>query len=262
MNALSILKPVIKAGGKTIKNIQRNSNWILAILAMLGLGATTGLAIDATVKAVKLCEEKQVKGGKEVIKTVWKLFIPTIGVFIITTLSIASNAHINATRLATMTGLYAMSQADLKALTSKATDFIGPKKAEQLKEEMAKDRVNCDPPPKEADIIKTGHGDQLFKEWLTGQYVRTSPEWIEAVQEKIDAQFANEFDGVVEVSYYLNLLNIPTDCWVAKALWDQVTMLERGDKHFTIDCHKLQWMEVNGKQEMVGYIRPVDPTSI
>lgn len=259
---LGFMKPVIKAGGKIIKYGKRNSNWLLAIMAMLGLGATTGMAIHATVKAVKLCEERQVKGSKEVIKTAWKLYLPTVGVFIVTTLSIVGNAHINARRLATMTGLYAMSQADLKALKKKATEVIGPKKAEQMQDDAAAEKVDKDPPPKEDDIIKTGHGNKLFKEWLTGQYIRTSPEWIEAVQEKMRIQFEREFDGSVEVAYYLDLLGIPTDNWVAKALWDQTAMLERGEKKFEIDCRELKWMEVNGQQEMVGYIKPTDPTSI
>jgi hypothetical protein len=258
----NVIKPVVKAGGKVVKFAKRNSNWLLAIMAMLGLGVTTGLAVDATVKAVKLCEKMEVKGRKNVIKTAWKLYIPTVGCFIVTTLSIVGNAHINARRIATMTGLYAMSQADLKALKEKAKEYIGPKKADKMQDDIAAEKVDSDPPPAEDQIIKTGHGNKLFKEWLTGQYIRTSPEWIEAIQEKMDAKFDKEFDGTVEVAYYLDLLGIPTDNWVAKALWDRTEMLERGQAHFTIDCHELKWMEVNGVQEMVGYIRPIDPTSI
>lgn len=262
MRRIKWLQPVVKVCGKAVRFGKRNSNWLLAILAMLGLATTTGLAIDATVKAVKLCEKKEIKGRKEVIKTVWKLYIPAVGAFVVTTVSIIGNAHINARRLATVTGLYAMSQADLKALKEKAKDVLGERKEERMEDDIAKERLNKVIPAQQDQIIETGHGNKLFMEWLTGQLIRTSPEHVEAVAERMDNQFSKEVDGVVEVSYYLEQFRIPTDCWVAKAIWDTAEMLQRGDKKFEIDCHEIQWMEVNGQQEMVGIIKPPEPTGI
>lgn len=262
MRRIKWLQPIVKVCGKAVRFGKRNSNWLLAILAMLGLATTTGLAIDATVKAVKLCEKKEIKGRKEVIKTVWKLYIPAVGAFVVTTVSIIGNAHINARRLATVTGLYAMSQADLKALKEKAKEVLGERKEERMEDDIAKERLNKAIPAQQDQIIETGHGNKLFMEWLTGQLIRTSPEHVEAVAERMDNQFSKEVDGVVEVSYYLEQFRIPTDCWVAKAIWDTAEMLQRGDKKFEIDCHEIQWMEVNGQQEMVGIIRPPEPTGI
>ena len=42
-----LLNPIVKGCGKLFRLGKRNSNWLLAILAMLGLVTTTGLAIDA-----------------------------------------------------------------------------------------------------------------------------------------------------------------------------------------------------------------------
>lgn len=260
--AIKALNPIIKAGGKLIRFGKRNSNWILAVLAMLGLGGTTALAIDATVKAVKLCETKEIKGRKEILKTVWRLYIPAVGCFIVTTASIVGNAHINARRLATVTGLYAMSQADLKALKSKAKELMGPRKEQNAEDDISKERLNKVVPAQQDQIISTGHGDKLFMEWLTGQLIRTSPEHVEAVAANMDSQFGREVDGVVEVSWYLEQFRIPTDCWVARAIWDMAEMVQRGDKRFEIDCRQIQWMEVNGVQEMVGIIRPPEPTGV
>lgn len=262
MMGLKFMQPIVKAGGKIVKFSKRNSNWLLAVMGMLGLGVTTGLAIDATVKAVKLCEKNEIKGGKNVIKTVWKLYIPTVGCFIVTTLSIVGNAHINARRLATMTGLYAMSQADLKALKEKAKEVLGKKKEqEKIEDEITIDKLNKMDIPPEDRIIKTGHGNKLFMERLTGHLIRTSPEWVEAVNADIVSQFLKEPDGCVEVSYYLNKFNLPTNCWVAQALWDSFELRERGQE-FEISCRELQWMEINGQQEMVGTINPPDPTNV
>lgn len=257
-----LLRPIVKAGGKIARFGMKKSNWILAILAMLGLAGTTALAVDATIKAVKLCETKEVHGKKEVLRTVWRLYIPTVGCFIVTTLSIVGNAHINARRLATVTGLYAMSQTDLKALKKKAKETLGERKETKMEDEIAKERLNKVVPAQQDQIIDTGHGNKLFMEWLTGQLIRTSPEHVEAVAEKMDNQFGKEVDGVVEVSYYLEQFRIPTDCWVARAIWDVAEMMQDGNRHFSIDCHEIQWMEVNGQQEMVGIIKPTEPTGI
>lgn len=259
---LKFIKPVISAGGKIIRGAKKNSNWILAVLAMLGLAGTTVLAVDATVKAVKLCETKEIHGKKEVIKTVWRLYIPAVGCFIVTTISILGNAHINARRLATVTGLYAMSQTDLKALKEKARETLGERKEQKLEDDITKERLNQAVAAQQNHIIDTGHGNKLFMEWLTGQLIRTSPEHVEAVYEKMCNQFSKEVDEVVEVSYYLEQFRIPVDCWVARAIWDMAELRLDGNKPFSIDCREIQWMEVNGQQEMVGIIKPTEPTGI
>ena len=116
--------------------------------------------------------------------------------------------------------------------------------------------------PPENEIIKTGHGNKLFRERLTGQVIRTSPEWVEAVNADMRAEFIKQPDNVIEVAYYLEKFNIPTDCWVGQAIWDYVELKQRDREEFTIDCHELRWMEVNGQQEMVGIISPPDPTGV
>ena len=262
--AIKAAKPIISIGGKVIKGVKRNSDWIMMILAWLGLAGSTALAVKATISAVKLCETKEIHGKKEVIRTVWRLYIPAVGCFIVTTLSIGGLGFKSirlAKKLATTTGLLAMTQTDLKDLKAKAAEVIGEKKEqEKIEDGIAKDKLNAMTIPPEEQIIKTGHGNKLFLEWLTGQIIRTSPEWVAAVSENMNNQFSKEVDGVVEVAYYLDQFKIPTDCWVGRAIWDYAEMLQRGDKEFKIDCHELQWMEINGQQEMVGIIRPPEPT--
>ena len=263
---LKVIKPLVKGGTKVLAKVAKKSDWIMMALAMLGLTGATALAVKATITAVKLCEEKQVQGKKEIIKTTWRLYIPAIGCFIVTTLSVVGlgwQSIKRARQLATVTGLYAMSQTDLKAIREKAKEVLGEKKErEKIEDEVAKDRLEQAVKANSGNIISTGHGDKLFMEWLTGQLIRTSPEYVETVAERMINQFAKEVDGVIEASYYLDQFKIPTDCWVAQAIWDSAEMLRDGKKEFYIDCHEIQWMEVNGQQEMVGIIRPTEPTGI
>ena len=258
--------PVIRIGGKIIEAIKQNSDLAIMILGLLGLAGTTALAVDATIKAVKLCETKEVQGKKEVIRTTWRLYIPAVGCFIVTTMTIIGLGRRSmklAKKLATVTGLYAMKEADLKALKEKAKEVLGEKKEqEKLEDSVSKEQLDNMVIPPEDEIIKTGHGDKLFKEYLTGRLIRTSPEWVMAVNEDMKNQQAKEIDGIITGAYYLRKFNIPTDCWVAGVIWDYAEMRQRGDNEFEIECRELQWMEVNGKQEMVGIIRPTDPTGV
>ena len=262
--AIKAAKPAMSIGGKIMKRVAKNSDWILALLAMIGLTGTTALAVRATISAVKLCETKEVHGAKEVIRTTWRLYIPAVGCFIVTTLSIAGiswRSIKRAKQLATAAGLITMSQTDLKTLRAKAKEVLGEKKEqEKIEDSIAKDKLDKMVIPPEEEIIKTGHGNKLFRERLTGQLIRTSPEWVAAVNEKMKAQFLKEMDGLVEVAYYLDQFNIPTDCWVGRAIWDYAELLQRDGKDFEIDCRELKWKEVNGQQEMVGTIDPPDPT--
>lgn len=257
-------KTIIRGGGKIMKIARGKMDWIMMILAFLGLSGTAALTVKATISAVRLCESKEIHGGKEIIRTTWKLYIPAMGCFIVTTVSIVGLGLRSiklAKKLATATGMLAMTQTDLREIKAKAKEVLGEKKEqEKIEDGVTKDRLDKMVIPAEDQIIKTGHGNKLFLEWLTGQLIRTSPEWVAAVSENMANQMSKEVDGVVEVSYYLDQFKIPTDCWVGRAIWDYAEMVQRGDSEFKIDCHELQWMEVNGQQEMVGVIKPPEPT--
>ena len=233
-----------------------NSNWLLAALAAFGVFITAEEAVRATVKAVKVCEEKQVKGRKEIIKTVWKIYIPAVGFFLLTTVMIVGNAHINAKRLTTAAGLIALKEADLKNFKDKAKEMLGEKKVDKIEDEVERETVRKDPPPTEDKIRKTGHGNHLFREYLSGQWIRACPEWITATEEKINSAQNEDIDGVVTGGYYLDTLGADSECYVAEMEWQKHRMNELGYNRIELDVTDCQWMEVNGVQEMVSTIRP------
>ena len=238
------------------KFLRHNSNWLLATLALLGVTGLTWSTIRGTIKAVKLCEEKQIQGKKEILKTTWRLYIPAVGFFILTTISIACNARINARRLATMTGLVAMSQADLKQLRDKVAETVGPKKEKAIEAEVEKDKVRALPPMSEKDIIKTGHGNDLFIDWLTGQRIRTSLEWVEATQEKINNTIKDDVTNTLDRRFYHERLHIP-HCGADELFWDLAEMRQNGYSEITLDCTHTDWVEVDGRLEMACTIRCV-----
>ena len=243
---------------KIIKGIPRfcarNSNWLLTGLAILGVTGLTWAAIDGTIKAVKLCEEKQVQGAKEVIKTTWKLYIPAAGFFILTTVAVCGNAHINAKRLATLTGLYAASQSDLQAFKKKVSEMVGEKKEKEIQAEADKEKIEKLPEPNLSDIAETGHGNQLFMDNLTGQLFRASPDYIELVEKDMNLKIQNEVDNTLFRGYMQEKF-CERECFTKNLFWDYCQMLQEGHKEITLDCSYTTWIEINGQKETVAVVR-------
>ncbi len=246
-------KAIVKIVRGIPRFCKRNSNWILSALAMIGVTVLTWAAIKGTIKAVKLCEEKGVKDGKEVIKTTWKLYIPALGFFILTTLSIVGNAHINGKRLATLTGLYAASQADIQAIKKKAKEMLGEKKASEVQAEADKEKVAALPAPKEGEINQTGHGTQLYMDGMTGQFFRASPDYIELVEKEINMKLQNEVDNLCYRAYLQERCH-ERDCGTKEMFWDLLELNRRGIKEVKLDASFTGWMDINGQKEVVAVL--------
>ncbi len=249
-----MLKPIAKGGTKVVRFVGKNSNWVLSVLAFLGLLGTAWSFTDATIKAVKLCEEKQVKGAKEIVKTVWKLYLPGIGFVVVTTFSIFGNAISNAKRIATATGLWMASKADLKAVKKKTAEILGDSKAQHIDQETERAKVAANPPPSEDEISKTGHGDKLFRFGWTGRYFRSSPEWIELIFERLNNELHDGYGDTILMHRLIELLDMP-HCDSGDAYWSLVDMKKEGYSRINADICNCQWMEVNGRQEMVSTLR-------
>lgn len=147
----------------------------LAILTSVG-GAV--LAVKATVQAVKDIEEateqKQVENSdeeatltkKEVVKTVWKSYIPVV-ITTAATITLIICAHrVDAKRIAAATGALAASEKLRKELENKTIDEIGKEKVDSIKKAI----LNEDPKLKrEIAVVENA---PLNEQWRSGKYVR------------------------------------------------------------------------------------------
>lgn len=196
-NAISkLMRPMIRMGKNSIRFFNKNSNLILTIVSATGVLVTVSLAVKGTIKAVKLYEEKQPSGTKEIVKTVWKCYIPTIGMVILTTTAILCNGRINAKKIAMLTSAYGSSMEALKKMENKMGEMIGPKKAQAVIDEVHSQNAEENKPNSDLDIIDTGHGNELFFIEDVGQWIYASTNWIELAQLKTwnDLDDSNDWD--------------------------------------------------------------------
>lgn len=182
-------KPIMKITKNGVKFFVKNSNVILTFVGAAGVVITAAAAIKGTIKAVKLCEEREVHGTKEVIKTVWKCYIPTFGFLFLTVTAILCNGRINARKIAVLTSAYSGATEALKKVEEKLTEEIGPKKAQKITGAAESELADQKKPNSQNDIIATGKGKQLFFCASTGQWFYSDWNGVELAEMKLHDVF-------------------------------------------------------------------------
>lgn len=217
------LSPKIISIAKTAGGfIQQNSPTILTGMAVAGVVGTVVAAINATPKAVEIVELEKRKrehivyyvGDEEVemkqeltkfdiVKLTWKEYIPTAIMGTVTIGCIIGAHSISMKRTAALAGLYSLSQKALEEYESKVEEVVGKNKANKIKDEIAQDWLDKNPVDKN-NIIRTGYGDTLCYDILSGRYFMSDIEKIRQAQNDFNQQLItdmslclNEFYGLL-----------------------------------------------------------------
>lgn len=253
-----ISRPLVQLTNKGIRFFAKNSNLVLTIVGATGVITTAILAIKGTIKAVKLCEEKQVYGAKEIIKTVWKCYIPTVGVVILTTAAILYNGKINAKKIAVLTSAYSGATEALKKVEEKMTEQIGPKKTQKAIDEAEGAMAQQQAPQRQTDIIATGQGKQLFFCATTGQWFYSDWNGVQLAEQKFQKVFEKQCSSwgareVVLLSEAQEALGLPVTDMGEYMGWLTDDFLDTNDAvHFTVSS---DWMDLPWGRETVGIVR-------
>ena len=259
MAGWSIIKmanPIVKITKTGIKFFTKNSNLVLTIVGATGVIATVAFAIHGTVKAVKLCEEKQVQDGKEVLKTVWKCYIPTLGMLILTTTAIICNGKINAKKIAVLTSAYSGSVEALKKVEEKMSEQIGPKKTQKAIDDANAAIAQENVPQNQKDIIVTGKGTQLFYLRSTGQWFYSDRHGVELAEVKCQKDIAElqkiDFEQYYMVERVLENLGIEEPTEMGQYMgWDIADYRDGKEFRFVISS---DWIDLPWGKEIVGIV--------
>lgn len=252
------IKPIVKIGKNGIKFISKNSNVLLTIVSAIGVVSTVWVTINGTIKAVKLCEEKKVVGRKEVIKTVWKCYIPTIGLVILTTTAILCNGKINAKRLAVLTSAYSGSIETIKKIEEKMSDQIGPKKTQKAMDEAESNLAQEKAPANKKDIIATGKGEQLFFCATTGQWFYSDWNGIQLAELKVQKIISDQMkswgdDEFIPLREAQEALDLPVTDMGEYMGWYTGDFTDKGESlKFVVSS---DWMDLPWGKEIVGVLR-------
>ena len=197
------MKPSIKHMAKhTGRVVSVQSPQILTVVGVVGVAATAVLAGKAAFKLGKDVQDMENTTDAEVdLKQtamnpeVWKQFLPAIAVGAGTIGCIVAANRIQARRLATLAAAYAIISGDFDEYRDKALEKLGAKKAKELDDEVAKDKVIKNPPPKaivSSDVHLLESGKGWFQDLSTGQNIIADRQQIEKARNDLNHYLNNE----------------------------------------------------------------------
>lgn len=171
--------------------------------AIAGLGVTTVLAVRATLKASQVLEDSQKDSKRseplettDVLKLVWKCYIPTALSIVATSSVILMANRIAFQRAASATALFAISERAFNEYKTKVVEKVGESKEQSIRDEVAQERLDKDP-VENREVIVTGTGSVRCYDSITGRYFESDMETIRRAQ--------NDINHMVNMDMYASL---------------------------------------------------------
>lgn len=178
--------------GKTSeKFVLDNSPAILTGLGVVGTIGTAYFTGTATIKAVRLMDHakenpENVPGPVLNWKSldVLKLYIPPAALGILTCGAILGANHVNTRRAAGLAAAYSITDKAFNDYKEKVTQKLGEKKEQTLRDEIAKEKIDANPPQQSMVIIE---GDRvLCYDLYSGRYFHSTMETLKKAQNDLN----------------------------------------------------------------------------
>jgi hypothetical protein len=212
-----------------------NAPTIMTAFGISGTITTAYFASKASIKASQLIEEEEIVGfegkmpvhkplsKKEVVKLVWKLYIPTAISGAVTIASIFGANHVSTKRAAAVATAYSLSERAFTEYKDKVVEKIGEKKEQTVREEIAQERVNATPVDDNV-VILTGDGEVLCFDRLTGRYFKSNMESIKAAENEINHMILQ--DGYASATDLYYQLGLPPTSFTDEIGWNTDKLLK------------------------------------
>ena len=181
--------------------MKKNSSFILSIMSSIGLVTTTVLAVKATPKALTLIENKKKENDQsieeplpliDVVKTTWKVYIPSFTTSVISIACIISASRKNYKRNAALATAYSLSERTLSHYREKVIETIGEKKEKNIRDKVNQEQLDNNKKPKDSQIIIATNSDTLCMDAMSGRYFKSDMETIKQVVNKLNRRIAYE----------------------------------------------------------------------
>jgi hypothetical protein len=184
------------------KFLTENSPTLLTALGVFGLVGTAYLTGKASYRASDLIREEtellkaEEQEGytkqefkeltpREKVEITWKLYLPAIITGSLSVMAIVGANRIGSRRAAAVTAAYAISERAYDEYRNKVVENIGEKKEQQLRDEIAHERIRRHPLG-DQQAIETGGGNDLCYDLWNGRYFWCSMEAIKQAQNAIN----------------------------------------------------------------------------
>lgn len=174
---------------------------ILMACGISGLLAGTVLAVEATVKAVRKKDETDAAKPKEIVKEVWKYYIPAATIDLVAIGCLVEANSIHSKRTAAFAAAYSLSESALKTYQEKVIETVGKKKEQQIRDNISEDRLKREP-VKNKEVIITSKGKTLCFDTLSSRYFESDIEKIRQIENTLNKRMISEMYIPLNEFYY------------------------------------------------------------
>ena len=151
---------------------------------------------DYTDEDGEMTEEEYKACKKDLVISAVKDIAPIVAPPVIagagTIISVVGGYKVASNQIAVLSSLYTMSKEALSDYQDKAKEMLGAKKAQDIKDSIASDKV-ANNPPKDDMVISTNHGSVLCLDDYSGRYFYSDPEYIRKCINDINLQLRDEY---------------------------------------------------------------------
>lgn len=192
--------------------LSEHSPEILTGIGITGLLSTTVLAVKATPKALRLIDEKKEEidtdelTNMEVVKTCWKCYIPAAVTASVSVACLIGANSVNNKRNAVLATAYKLSESAFSEYKEKVIETIGEKKEEEVRDKIAKDKLEKNP-VKNNEVIITGKGEVLCYDAISGRYFKSDVDKIRKVENILNKKIMN--DMYCSLNDFYDLVGLP-----------------------------------------------------
>lgn len=218
-------KPDFSRIAKSVKvGLHKHSPEILTWVGIAGMITTTVLAVRATPKALILIEEEKRRQNKELyedaerkrldshpkvdqlkpielVRTTWTCYIPATITGALSIACLIGASSVNIRRNAALAAAYSLSESALKEYQEKVIETIGEKKEQEIRDAVAKDKIQRDPVVNK-EVIITGRGETLCYDTITSRYFKCDIEKLRRVENELNKRLISEMYISLNEFYY------------------------------------------------------------
>ena len=186
--------------------MKKHSPEILTGIGIAGMITTTVMAVKATPKALILLENKQDElevaklKPKEIIKTTWSCYIPSVVIGTISVFCLISASSTNLRRNTALATAYTLSESTLKEYQEKVVETIGEKKEQSIRDSVSKDKMLNDP-VREVILTEKG-GNTICYDALSGRYFKSDRDKITKAMNNLNRQMRDDMHVTLNDFYY------------------------------------------------------------
>lgn len=193
------------------RTMVKHSPEILMGFGIAGMISMTVVAVKATPKAMRLIEDEKTRRKEEgivepmtaieVVKVAWKPYIPAVITGGVATACLIGSSSVSSKRNAALAAAYTLSESAFSEYKDKVVETIGQKKEQDIRDHIAKDRVDKDPVVNR-EVIITGRGKTLCYDSISGRYFETDVERIRKAVNELNSRLIDEMYISLNEFYY------------------------------------------------------------